>query len=216
MRNFIQIIKEAETPSVLDDPKFRAWFAGSAVVDSNGSPLLVYRGEHGDNTSGETFHTRVASTTFASQKAAELYARSPNDHRDYAKVPRVHSCYLSIKNPVMNDPRDPFIDLSVIEKALGRDKALMIAEKNQEDFEYTNNWEELMDTYETPLDAYVAGEDVYMSAYVIFDDSEYVAWFKAAGYDGVIHGGNGATAEETEYKIFSHNQAWPINLEILS
>jgi hypothetical protein len=209
MRHFIQIVESGQG---LDETKFRQWFSGSKVVDSAGNPLIVYRGEHGENSSGETFHTRVASTTFASQKAAELYARNPNNRSEIAKSPRVHSCYLSIKNPVMHELHDPYIDLSIIEKAIGRDKALMIAEKNQEDFEYTNNWEELMDTYETPLDAYLAGEDVYMSAYVIFDTPEYVAWFKAAGYDGAIHGGNGATAEETEYKIFSHDQAWPINL----
>jgi hypothetical protein len=39
--------------------------------------------------------------------------------------------------------------------------------------------------------------------YVLLDDADEVARLRAKGFDGAIHGGNGETALEPEYRVFS-------------
>lgn len=48
---------------------------------------------------------------------------------------------------------------------------------------------------------------LYIDAYVILDRPDVIADLRAAGYDGAIHGGNGVTGLEPEYKVFDHSQA---------
>lgn len=209
MRSFMLIVEKAQNP--MSDPAFRAWFQGSHVVDGAGQPLVVYRGEHGDHA-GASFHTRLGSLSFGTQNAANSYALSPNDRNDDPVASRVYPCYLAIKNPAINDPDDPFIDLSTISKLVGRDKARIVAIDLADYITHTNNWQEDVnadDKYTTPVEAFDAGEDLYLNAYPVFDDPEYVAWFEAAGFDGAIHGGTGETACEPEYKIFDASQARP-------
>ena len=49
-------------------PELKRWFEGSLVVEADGEPKAVYRGEHGDTD--EAFQTRLPSLSFASAEAA--------------------------------------------------------------------------------------------------------------------------------------------------
>ena len=61
MKKFKLILKESsitteqsfkQRKEILNDPKFKKWFAGSKIVDDKGQPLVLY---HGSKTSFSTF-----------------------------------------------------------------------------------------------------------------------------------------------------------------
>jgi hypothetical protein len=52
--------------------------------------------------------------------------------------------------------------------------------------------------------------ELYFDAFPLFDDPKWVERFKAAGYDGAIHGGNGESALTAEYKVFDRSQVKPV------
>jgi hypothetical protein len=198
---------------VPDTPEFRAWFAGSKAVDVQGQPALVYRGEHGE--SGEFLQSRRASLTFGSADAANLYAQAPNDRKldTTAARPRVTPAYLSIRKPVINDPTDPFIDLSVLIKAIGWDAAAKVAKKFDYAVTGTNNWDEGFNDEYGDLDTLLkeAPEKLgalYLDAYHVLDDPETVQALKARGFDGAICAGTGETSGEPEYRVFDKIQVW--------
>jgi hypothetical protein len=205
---------EKSAAAAPSSPAFKKWFGKSLVVGTDGKPLVVYRGEHGETA--DQFHSRLPSLSFGSVQAAETYALSPNDDRDLGRdlVPRIYPVFLRIENPVINSTDDPFVDLDTLISALGRDEAGRIARKFSGSIEYTSNWLETIN----PNDEYRdLGEfldkhperlgELYFEAYHWLDDHEEVARLKALGYDGAIHGGSGDTALETEYKVFDAAQA---------
>ncbi len=192
-------------------PEFHKWFGDSKVVDDKGEPLVVYRGEHGLNDGD--IHSRSGSISFGSKEAASLYAEHPNNVKENPKAPRVTPAYIKIENPAMNAPNDPFIELGLIEKLLGKDEAIRIAKKFSDDIENTNNWQDDLSEKYATVEDYLkknprALENLYFDAYKLFDDPEEVGKFRAAGFDGAIHAGSGATAHEVEYKVFKQNESF--------
>jgi hypothetical protein len=201
---------------------FRKWFEGSCVVDDTGLPRLVYRGEHGADLPGRHyngsphFQSRVGALSFGCLEDANLYATEPNHRHDNIDAPRVYPAYLRIVRPfqVNDNPADPFLELRYVKAQLGLPEALRIARKFAGHVENTNQWQEFMQplvaTEENPeptvqafLDAMPdrVGE-LYFDAYPFFDDPEEVARLRALGFDGCVHGGNGAGAFNVEYKVF--------------
>jgi hypothetical protein len=191
-------------------PAFRRWFNGSKVVDDNGKPLVVYRGEHG-RQKGDSggFQSRLGSISFGSREAANTYSTMPNNHADNVVEARVYPVYLRIENPVVNDSSDPFIDLSHIEKKLGREEAERIAIEHEGHLTNTNNWDEISDELGvSDVQSLIESHpdrlgDLYLDVYPVLDDRTFVQKAMKAGYDGAIHGGMGETSGETEYRVFS-------------
>ncbi|WP_425417428.1 hypothetical protein [Oricola indica] len=184
----------------------------SKVIDSKGQPLLVFRGEHGPIVKERIFHTRLGSISFGSKSAAKLYSNIPNYRSDIVSHSRVISSYLSINNPVVNRPFDPFVDFTEIIAAIGFDKSKEIALRLSCYIENTNNWTDKIQYGHESVVEFInsiddALEHLYVDAYAIFDEAEFVKWFSDVGFDGAIHGGSGMTAGEPEYKIFSSSQA---------
>ena len=185
----------------------------SEVVDEFGNPLIVYRGEHGAPDKRTRFKTRLGSISFGSEAAARYYSCQPNRNSDWVVAPRLISAFLSIRRPVMNRAGDPFIEFSEIEMSLGSAKALEMALRLAPHIENTNNWVDYLGREYETVSAFLLSskgglEELYVDAYPVFDDIEFVQWFRSAGFDGAIHGGTGITAGETEYKIFSASQAY--------
>lgn len=180
--------------------------------DEAGKPLVAYRGEHGDPALGEGFQTRLPSISFGSKEAANTYAMSPNVHADVPHSPRVTPAHLSIRNPIWTKDDDPFIDFSEIAQKLDMNTALRLAHQHANYIENTNNWEEnfgdVYDSVEELLKQDPAAiNKLYMDAYPLLDDPEFVAAARAKGYDGAINLGSGETALDAEYRIFHPSQA---------
>ena len=81
---------------------------------------------------------------------------------------------------------------------------------------HTNNWCDRIGPRFSSFEEYFGSksfalEDLYFNAYALFDDPQYAALFKDAGFDGAIHGGSGTTFDEAEYKVFSAKQVWPLS-----
>lgn len=184
----------------------------SLMLPKNDEAVRVrtYRGEHGK---GAPLQSKLGSLSFGSKEVALLYAVSPNDHRMAAEEPRLIEAEIQINKPVVLDLGDPFIDGEMLKNMLGMERAWAIMERLDDHLSNTDNFGELQQTY----DVYslsdmrkVAGdellEQLYVDAYPVFDDPEIVGWFREAGYDGVIHGGNGESAMELEYKVFDVSQ----------
>ncbi len=193
-----------------ETPAFKKWFGTSKVVDAAGKPLVVYRGEHGATDDGD-LQTALGTFTFAESPAvASTYASAPNDYRmgDTAKQARVIPAYLSIKNPVIENRDDPFVDLSDIAKKLSPAFAKHMALKHAGHIENTGNWEEIgASSVKSFLHFEPDGlSRLYMDAYPLLDDPEFVEFAKDQGYDGAIHIGNGESAAELEYRVFEKNQ----------
>lgn len=211
----------------VDDPVFRGRFDGSRVVDANGAPLLVFRGEHGKRDDNFV-QCRVATISFGTIEAAVTYATKPNNYNDNPpKEPRVLPAFLALRRPFINEPDDPFVDLGMMEKVLGYDEALRIGRKFADAIENTNNWEDISEKLATRKNPNptVRGwlkkrpeniRDLYFDAYDYFDDMKEMAALRAAGLDGAIHAGTSETLNQREYKVFDPAQILPATTRWLS
>lgn len=205
------------SPASSPEQAFSRWFGRSVVTDDQGSPLIVYRGEHGrvsarsQSRFGPSFQSRAAALSFSSAEMASVYALNPNDRADSADHSRVTPAYLSLQKPVMNRPDDPFLEMGDVIAAIGRPLAMRLAREMAEHVEATDHWREAYEaSYAGVADLLESSpgklDDLYLQAYPVFDEPRYVAWFRAAGFDGAVHGGSAASAGGAEYKVFSPEQ----------
>lgn len=194
---------------------FRRWFEGSKVVDLNGGPLVVYRGEHGRSNQSAGFHSRLGSLTFGDRQTAAHYAQHPNHVGDTPIQPRIYAAYVAVKNPFLNEPHDPFVELSMIEAALGYRAATRIAVKFEHWVMRTSPW--TAGEIQSPsVRSFLASKPdglarLYFQAFPYFDDVEEVARLKEAGFDGAICGGAGANAGEMEVRVFDASSIWMLD-----
>lgn len=189
-------------------PAFDQWFNGSQACNEDGTPLVVYRGQHGPD-SDAVFQSRLGSLSFGDYDTAYLYATTPNDLRDTPIAPRIVPAYLSIKRPLVVDHGDPFIDFSRLIDAIGYERSAQIATELSGYIENTNAWAEIgtdlsVTEYISQNPGHLAS--LYVELYPILDKPEYVEWLKSAGFDGAIYGGSGANSGTAEYRVFDPAQ----------
>lgn len=221
-----------------DGGALAAWLRNSFARTPDGKPLVLYRGEHGKTTGSNAagrseggtepttvprtsreeignaptqFQTRGGAISFGTKEVANTYAMQPNDSRDTAEAPRVMPVYLKIERPIVNDPHDPFIELSTIATALGEKEAKRIAIKFADQIENTNNWQDdLGKRYKSVREMLkkdpAALSKLFFSVHEYLDDPKEIAKLKAAGFDGAIHQGSGASLDSAEYKVFDESQ----------
>ena len=191
------------------------------VLTEEGNPLVVYRGEHGERDSAGELQTRLGSLSFGTLTAATLYATEPNELKSdlVASQAFIIPALLDVRNPLVDCPDDPFIDFSRLREALGDTQARRIALKFSSHIENTGNWQDNFREAHPDISAFLEhanGEDLdqlYMMLFPILDDPFEVSLLQAAGFDGAIYGGCGATAAEPEYRVFSEDQViYPLSI----
>ncbi len=196
--------------------QYKEWIDRTHVVDGEGLPLVVYRGEHGD--SEEAIHTRLPSISFGTREAANTYALSPNNSTEYPHAPRVMAAYLSIRKPLVNNPKDPFIDFPILASAIGVECARDVFVQFGDYIYNTDNWATNFDKYESVDQVPLSEMDgLYVDLYPLLDNPNLVEQLKKNGFDGAIHAGAGQTAMEPEYKVFSVEQircAWCLDVPL--
>jgi len=119
---------------------FWNWFDDSVVIDRHGRPVVVYRGEYGAPDSVPVLSTRLGSLSFGDRETALGYAYHPNRPGDVPTYPRVLAVYLAITNPVVDQPDDPFIELTALEAVLGRNNVERIAKRFARWIMQTSPW----------------------------------------------------------------------------
>jgi hypothetical protein len=190
------------------------WFGQSRATEPDGTPAVLYRGEHGALVDGEYLQSRLNNLSFTADRgAANTYALSPNNSQldSVAEAPRVTPAHLKIENPIIENHSDPFIDLSHLAYKLGRREAKRIALKFDNDIRYTGNWD---DNYAREYGSVAQLlkkkpnelKNLYFNAHKFLDDIAEIERLKEAGYDGAIHIGNGETASVLEYRVFNPRQ----------
>ena len=192
------------------EQQFAEWFGQSRAIRPDGTPAILYRGEHGARIDSEHLQSRLNSLSFTEDRdAANTYAMSPNNKQydNVAKAPRITPVHLKIENPIIENCNDPFIDLSHLADRLGQREAMRIALKFDHDIRYTCNWEEhYAHEYCSVVQLLTEKPDelknLYFDAHKFLDDPIEVERLKGAGYDGAIHIGNGETATSLEYRVF--------------
>ena len=177
----------------------------------------VYRGQHG-SPDGAIIQTRLPSITFSCLAAAIEYAKSPNCRNDFVVAPRVVKADLRIDRPLPLNGKDCFIEAPLVFAVMGREAGTALLIREEDQIYSTGNWQEgFRKTFESVADlAEKAPEkldELYLNAYAVLDDPEFVATAKALGFDGAVHYGNGVTFAELEYRVFSEDQL--SNLEVI-
>lgn len=173
----------------------------------------VYRGEHGRRDC-RPVQSRRGSISFVDNVAtARIYARWPNDVQldRFAEDPRVLCARLAVARPFIVQRDDPFVELSTIEEALGRQEAHRIALRFAGAIESTDYWKHAFQGRFAGVGELIAADPdcaagTYFEAYLLLDDIREVECLKAAGYDGAIYAGSGASAGDVEYRVFSSAQ----------
>jgi ADP-Ribosyltransferase in polyvalent proteins len=198
------------------DHRFKKWFGKSRAIKSDGTPAILYRGEHGMlvETDRDHLQSRINSLSFAEDRdAANIYAMSPNNSQldIVAEAPRITPVHLKIENPIVENRDDPFIDLSHLAAKLGHKEAKRIAIKFDNDIRYTGNWDEnYVSEYDSVAELLRQKPSELMNLYFrvhrFLDDPAEVERLKEAGFDGAIHIGSGETATTLEYRVFSSRQ----------
>lgn len=187
------------------------------LKDHNGKPIRVYRGEHGPVSDG--LATQLASYSFCDNaETASVYALHPNRIGDIVVAPRVMPGYLVICNPIFDCPEDPFIDISDLIDKFGLELATHFALKFAGYVEHTNNWEDIILTEFEDIKSVQDLVDrrpellsrLYLYAFPLLDDPEFIGVARKHGYDGAIHHGNGESFEDIEFRIFSEEQFIPL------
>lgn len=201
--------------------EFWRWFGDSVVVDDQHRPLVAYRGEHGPIEHSGEFQSRLGSLSFGSAQAAAVYAKIPNRHEidPFAHTPRVIAAYLRIEKPTFIEPSDPYVELNRLSQIFGDDLLPEIVDEFTDAIMNTSNWIEYFDEFMNPRqvarDAPEQFGDLYFLIYELLDRPKWIERLKVAGFDGAIHCGSGETAFESEYKVFSHDQAWRISCSMI-
>ena len=184
------------------------WGSQSRVVDDEGYLLPVYRGQHG--AADDWKETVLGSLSFGSARAASEYALNPNRRDMLVCAPKVFPVFLDVRKPFLVHARDPFLDLSRYAEVFGMQETARVALKYRDYVCRTNAWDEVGAPYGT-LERLIEKQpdallELYFEIYLLLDEADEVALLREKGFDGAIHGGSGATAMETEYRVFSSMQ----------
>lgn len=181
----------------------------TCVRDEHGAPLRVYRGEHGRVDSDKPgLQTILGSLSFGSAEAASHYAQNPNDHRVTAQESRVYPAYLVVKNPIINDPHEAFMEFSYLQHQIGTSLAVEFFLKNSQWVEHTDNWGEIADqgNFSSVQEFYEKCPErmpeLYTQLWPLLDDPAFISVLKEKGFDGAVYQGSGETAHEAEYRVF--------------
>lgn len=184
--------------------------------------LLVYRGQHGAHAT--ELRSFVGSLTFCDLRhVAAIYAKEPND-RTKAPVavnPAVITAQVAINKPLFDTPDDPFVEFSLLIEKLSLEAILPFALKHSSWVIDTNAWHEDYSADFESLDQLLAHDatalsQLYMQAYPLLDDPDFVALAVKHGFDGAVHAGSGAGLESVEYRIFDAKQASILSIEPLN
>ena len=202
---------------------FRRWFAGSWVVDEQGQPLVVYRGEHGDTVIGgkaaPLLRSRMGSGVLSFTDRADLASHFALKRYQEGETPtpRLVPVFLRIKNPVItpddvNGKKNYTVSTKLMVKRVGRAAVDKVFEENKEIVAALKDSDE---------------PNPRLSPFMYLNNKHFVEAAKARGFDGALFPGNYDIVDVRfvegkapivermefgiclEYRPFSVEQVWP-------
>lgn len=173
---------------VMDNPAFKAWFAGSEVCNPDGSPMVMYHATQADIGEFRPF------THFGTQAAAnQRHSDTTSFYDDVLKNPgrsqgsNIMPVYLSIKN-ALRLPDLATIDLDgnpmeYADDGVEHDEDWE-AEEEDEDRQYARGWESEDALSMTLLEEGIFDIDEYEEFY---DNDKAIKHLATKGYDGIVY-----------------------------
>lgn len=179
----------------------------------DGKPLRLYRGECA-HPHHDVPKSNLRALYFGDVNTANIYSDATTNSGNYY-TSRVFPVHLILERPFINQPNDPFLELSHVRGTLGINEAKRIAIRFAKWVEETDQWRDRVNNnnkYKGVADYLTKGGSVdllYFQAYRFFDSLMEVNRLRKRGYDGAIHRGSGiGSADTTEYCVFSRNQVY--------
>lgn len=201
-------------PINVNTPAFHAWFGHSKVVDSQGNPLICFRGTR-KVPKPDRFSTKRTIPSFTSSPdVASVYASSYQAFtHTYGSGATVSPVYLSIQNPVdfsrdesvsladlldklnanADNPDDQAALLYLVRQLWQRDENDTMPFKSQLPRGNLGrmDWEDLHTAMRSRMqreaDWYDLADYTSVDTYAIVDCSAFVSLAKKHGFDGAIH-----------------------------
>lgn len=193
---------ELQLKKILENPKFKAWFAGSKVVDKNGLPLLSY---HWTSYEGSisAFHpmTHFGSMEAAQGRSGQGFGdHEPNmDPRYDTSSGHTMAVILSIKNPARYEDEVAF--------DWDKDEDPIINKTNQHEFEY-ESIEDDFSLFQALMQQGIISDGANGKQGLPFKTSLAKA-LKNAGYDGLVYS-NVTEGGDDSWVITDPNQVWNV------
>jgi hypothetical protein len=185
------------------------------IVPPHDPNQVVYRGEFAFPDI-DSIMSWGQAIYFGSQRTANIYAEMPNkpQYLEQGCTGRVYPVRLTINNPVVNQPKNPYLDLDEFADRFGVDRAVSVALKFSDAIKDTSNWMERInpDGRYSSVRGYLYWnkenvKNLYFDAFQYFAEEMEIYWLRSLGYDGAIHQGTGwGSAEEPEYCVFDKSQ----------
>jgi len=185
------------------------------VVPPHDPDAVVYRGEFAF-PGIDSIMSWGQAIYFGTQRTANVYAEMPNkpQYLEQGCTGRVYPVRLTINNPFINQPKNPYLDLDEFADRFGIDRAVSVALKFSDAIKDTANWQERInpDGRYSSVMSYLYWDkanvkNLYFDAFRYFAEEMEIYWLRALGYDGAIHQGTGwGSAEEPEYCVFNKEQ----------
>lgn len=112
---------------ITQNPKFISWFKGSKIINSDGSPKIVY---HGSNAKFDAFNYKNLGTKGRSEGVGFYFTNEKEEALAYGKV--LYEVYLSIKKPILFTAK-MFTRLAtqrIVQQIVNLEKSMMGIEKD--------------------------------------------------------------------------------------
>lgn len=199
-----------------ESPLFKKWFGNSKVVNEDGTPMVVYRGEYDVGERAGQIQTKIGTPTFTDAPGvASVYAMDPNAYMDKARATGAHviPAYISMQNPIdlRGGYEESVVTLGQLRSIFkGSEAELYKILRPAADFRIDG---EMIDE----VDFETADGDIYTDTYKVFDEEGIVDLAKKHGYDGFIYwGGFTGTFELHEQGLSMKNirETEEVTLEI--
>jgi hypothetical protein len=182
----------------------------SALLNENGEPLPVFRGEHGPDASNPFDSTRLPTPTFTNQPdIAGVYAMAPNNQHDSGEAARLLACFLRMDQPlVISESGDPFTEmhhLFPLRDALGVERFEALAQHLHRTYGLRYDGEAIEQPAE--IVPYLANfSSFYVDSYRVADDPMVTQMAQEAGFDGLSYWGATKTEPALEFRPFTPTQ----------
>ena len=210
---------EKRTDIILDDPKFRNWFKGSKVVDSNGKPLVCF---HGTKITFDSFRplshfgTINASNNFVFSDYDEYDIENASDL--YDRKDNITPVYLSIKNPLkMEDENFHSWTLGFDMYAQGfitYNELLDVYDNKRQGKNLDRELQQIINvllkfTPNLEIDK-INFAKYFTDGSCELNTKKFISIFKKKGYDGMVYKNKAEDIGSISWIIFDSNQVWPI------
>jgi hypothetical protein len=176
----------------------------------DGQALRLFRGEC-THPAYDTPKSNLRALYFGDIDTANIYSEVDSTTGNYY-TSRVYPVHLVLDRPFIDQPDDPFLELSDVAERLGKGEAKRIALRFAKYIEETDNWRKLS-MYFRSVPEYLSERDdlskLYFQAHRFFESLMEVNRLRKLGYDGAIHGGSGhGSAGKAEFCVFDRKQVY--------